>query len=120
MTGLGAWWRRTGGFMAALVLTVLTFGPSLDAFICRDEGGLTAAAAELPSATAQDIDHSMQGHDNGLGTCVHGHCHHGAAYTPVDGLAASTPTLAVGRHVLLRVSVPTSDPKFGLMRPPRA
>ena len=46
MTGLSTWWRRAGGLLAALVLTVLTFGPSLDTYICRDEGG-TLSALEL-------------------------------------------------------------------------
>jgi hypothetical protein len=40
--------------LAALVLSVLTFGPSLDTYICRDEGGKSAAAAEQTVAVVQD------------------------------------------------------------------
>ena len=120
MTGLSTWWRRAGGLLAALVLTVLTFGPSLDSYICRDEGGMSAAAAEHAVAVVQEEADSAGGHERALGACVHGHCHHGAAYTPVDVLPSHEPPILVGKHDLPRVAVRSSDPKFGLKRPPRA
>lgn len=120
MTGLSTWWRRAGGLLAALVLTVLTFGPSFDTYICRDEGGMSAAAAEQTAAAVPDEVGSVGGHEKALGACVHGHCHHGAAYTPVDVLPSHEPLVLAGKHDLPRVAVRSSDPKFGLKRPPRA
>lgn len=120
MTGLSTWWRKAGGLLAALVLTVLTFGPSLDTYICRDEGGMTAAAAEQTAAAVQDQADPVGGHEKALGACVHGHCHHGAAYTPVDVQPSQDLPVLTGKHELPRVSVRSSDPKFGLKRPPRA
>lgn len=120
MMGFSTWWRRAGGLLAALVLTVLTFGPSLDTYICRDEGGMSAAAAEQTAATVQDEADSAGGHEKALGACVHGHCHHGAAYTPVDASPSNEAPVLANKHDLPRVAVRSSDPKFGLMRPPRA
>lgn len=115
------WWRKLGAVFAALVLSVLTFGPSLDGILCHDEGGLSAAAAELPSLKASP-DADLTGHKaDGLAPCIHGHCHHGAAYVPVLPIASETPhELRIHAQRLPRQRVATSDPKFGLMRPPRA
>jgi len=52
MARTSPWWRKVGMALAALVLTVLTFGPSLDGLLCRDEGSVSAVAAELPVAVA--------------------------------------------------------------------
>jgi hypothetical protein len=121
MARTSPWWRKVGMALAALVMTVLTFGPSLDSIVCQDERGLSAAAAEQPMTQAgPDVD--VAGHDNeGLGACAHGHCHHGGAYVSVAPVAAETRhDLTGAAHALPRERVPTSDPKFGLMRPPRA
>ena len=120
MARTSPWWRKVGMALAALVLTVLTLGPSLDGLLCRDEGSVSAVAAELPVAVASD--HGETGPaDEGPGVCLHGHCHHAAPYVPA-ALAASDvdPNLAAVAHPLPRARVPTSDPKFGLIRPPRA
>jgi hypothetical protein len=106
--------------LAALVLTVLTFGPSLDTYICGDEGGMSAAAAGQAAAAAPDQPESLDGHDKALGACAHGHCHHGAAYTPVEVPPCQERPRLTAKHNLLRLAVRSSDPKFGLMRPPRA
>lgn len=115
------WWRKIGTALAALVLTVLTFGPSLDDLVCRNEGGLIAAAAE----TAQ-MAVTTEHHDAGVGIdgfgdiCLHGHCHHAAAYVPVSPTANEMPAYVLSvAHRPVRSRVPTSDPQFGLLRPPR-
>lgn len=119
MTGLSTWWRRAGGLLAALVLTVLTFGPGLDTYICRDEGGMSAAAAEQAVAV-QDETSSAEGHEKALGACVHGHCHHSAAYTAGEVELTQEQPFLGDKHAVPQVAVRSSDPKFGLMRPPRA
>lgn len=107
--------------MAALVLTVLTLGPSLDTFVCKDEGGLSAAAAEFTVAVVQDNDHSGAGDERtGLGTCIHGHCHHAAAYVPAESGETSARTTLEARHRVMTEALPTSALRFGLKRPPRA
>jgi hypothetical protein len=122
MARTSPWWRRVGMALAALVLTVLTFGPGVDGLLCRDEGSISAVAAELPAASAATGD---DGHgalfDEGPGICVHGHCHHSAPHVPAipTAHALSAPLTAVA-HPLVRDRVPTTDPKFGLIRPPRA
>jgi hypothetical protein len=107
--------------LAALVLTVLTLGPGLDGLLCKDEGSLSAAAADMPAAQVSSADGHSEPADEGAGVCVHGHCHHAAPYVPTSPEAAETPQDLLGvAHPPPRDRVPTSDPKFGLMRPPRA
>lgn len=116
-----SWWRKIGTALAALVLTVLTFGPSLDDLVCRNEGGPAAMAAQSAPMTI-----TAEHHDAGVGIdgfgdiCLHGHCHHAAAYVPVLPMASETPAfvLSVASRPV-RSRVPTSDPQFGLLRPPR-
>jgi len=121
MARTSPWWRKVGMALAALVLTVLTLGPGLDGLICRDEGSLSAVAAELPLAAAPADDAGPAPLDERPGICVHGHCHHSAPYVPATPAASelSAPLQAVA-HPFVRDRVPTSDPKFGLIRPPRA
>lgn len=115
------WWRKVGMALAALVLTVLTLGPSLDGLLCKDEGSLSAAAAEMPTTQISSADGHSQPADEGAGVCVHGHCHHAAPYVSAAPAAAERPRDLTGvAHPLPRDRAPTSDPKFGLMRPPRA
>lgn len=114
-----SWWRRLGAALAALVVAVLAFGPSLDSLVCGDEAGLAAAAAEHSPAAAPD--YGQAGHsDDDLGVCVHGHCHHAGSYAPAATVAVAEPAPLRARHGLQRARVATSDPKFGLLRPPRA
>ena len=103
-----------------MVLTVLTFGPSLDSYICRDEGGLSVAAAEHSVLAVQSVEHAPDDHGGTVGECVHGHCHHGAAFVPVVAMATDAPRDLSAKHELFPVRVPTSEARFGLMRPPRA
>lgn len=119
MAGPSTWWRKFGTALAALVLTVLAFGPSLDAIVCHDEGGgLAAAAAEMPGVLVSDPAPIGDHPDDG-GVCIHGHCHHPSPYVPTTLIASAEPKESSARHALARVSVPTSDLKFGLKRPPR-
>lgn len=115
------WWRKLGAVLAALVLGLLTFGPSLDSIVCHDEAGMSAAASELPTAAEASDQGGGWPSDDALGACVHGHCHHGASYVPaMAAAAASGQEPMTDNHPLPRDRVRTSDPKFGLMRPPRA
>jgi len=105
--------------LAALVVAVLAFGPGLERMVCGDESGLAADAAELSDAAATP-DHSTTGHhDDDLGACVHGHCHHVAAHAPAVTIAAAEPAFTRDRQGVRRGRVATTDPKFGLLRPPR-
>lgn len=106
--------------LAALVLTVLTFGPGLDSLICHDEGSPSVAAAEMPVGDAASDEKPVGHTDDGGGVCIHGHCHHPAPYVPATQMAAQAPSVADGQHEWLRVAVPTSNLQFGLKRPPRA
>lgn len=110
-------WRRFGAAFAALVLAVLALGPSLESAMCADEAPATAEAAAylLTSDAGHADDH---GRADG---CVHGHCHHGAPYTPEPATSAA-PSLA---HAAARLTpdgdaVPPAGRQFDLMRPPRA
>lgn len=115
-----SWWRRLGAALAALVVAVLAFGPGLDGVLCGDESGMAAAAAELSPTAAAAPDHSTAGHaDDERGACVHGHCHHAGSYAPAPTAASAAPVPLRDRHGLIRARVATSDPKFGLLRPPR-
>lgn len=106
--------------LAALVLTVLAVGPGLDRLICRDEAGMSAAAAEwivTDEVEANDTKHVS----NEGGACLHGHCHHSAPFAVAIPVAADAPMVqASSVHRLARDRVGTSDPKFGVERPPRA
>lgn len=116
------WWRKIGTALAALVLTVLTFGPSLDDLVCRNEGGLAATAVQTAQVTVAAEHHDAGPGIDGFGdVCLHGHCHHAATYVSTLPAATETPdyVLAV-THRPVRSRVPTSDPQFGLLRPPRA
>src|SRR3546814_16475416 len=120
MVACPTWWRRLGGALAALVLTVLTFGPSLDSFICHDEIRAPAAAAAGAIVTVQPVSTDSAGHvQDGLGVCIHGHCHHGAAYVPVQLPTADGPAVHPSRRRWAREQVATSNPHFELLQPPR-
>ncbi|MGA0605274.1 hypothetical protein ACO2Q0_04665 [Phenylobacterium sp. VNQ135] len=121
MARTSSWWRKVGMALAALVLAVLTLGPGLDGLLCQDEGGLSAVAAEMPAAEASAADDHSGPRDEGSGVCVHGHCHHAAPCVSASPAATEQPCNPIGvAHPLPRDRAPTSDPKFGLMRPPRA
>lgn len=115
-----AWWRKIGMALAALVLAMIVLGPSVDRMICGDDVGMGAAASERVVATASP-DHDSDGEPCGDLSCLHGHCHHGS---PSVSLAASDAVerhdMGASVHPLRRGRVATSDPKFDLMRPPRA
>lgn len=128
MTKSGTWWQRLGAALFALVLTVLTLGPGLDSILCGDETGMSAAAAAQVVAgaavsEAADVEKGSVGDrsDHGSETaCVHGHCHHGVSYPPVDVRVTETFEPQRTHHALLRSRVAVSNPHFMLIRPPRA
>lgn len=118
-------WRGIGGLMAALILAVLAFGPSIDAYVCQGEAVHPAVAASSAGEAVQHAEalhaHAFPAaHDDGEGPCVHGHCHHAIFF-------ADTPPVQIGQAGAVpqrlsprRTSVALSDLQFGLMRPPRA
>lgn len=107
--------------LAALVLAVLTLGPGLDGLLCKDEGRIGAASAELPATQVSSVDGHSDPPDGGPGVCAHGHCHHAAPYVPASPAAAEDPLDLLGpAHALPRYRAPRPDPTFGLRRPPRA
>jgi hypothetical protein len=130
MTSSSTWWQRFGAALFALVLAVLTFGPGLDAIVCRDESGLNAAAAEhvAVAATQADVSHfdaktntkaDLSDHGADGSACIHGHCHHGASCVPAEVRLADGVQALRLHHELSRSRVIVSDPKFALKRPPR-
>lgn len=103
--------------LMALLLGVLAFGPALDAAVCEPE----AAAAVMAS------DHGASAPDDGYGhdvdadaACIHGHCHHAAFDVPGLGAVSDEAVSVAARHDPSASAGPTSDPTFGLKRPPRA
>lgn len=110
--------------MAALVLTVLAFGPSIDAYVCRDEGiaSVTAgSAADVAQAHADGVhtDGAHTEHGDGQGPCAHGHCHPVFFTSPLPAQIREARAVAQ-RPALPQASIVLSDLQFGLMRPPRA
>ncbi|WP_374468876.1 hypothetical protein [Phenylobacterium sp.] len=113
------WWRRLGAALAAFALVLVALGPSLDALVCRDDAGAAAAAHQEIGQVGDADDAAPAG--GGLDACVHGHCHHGGGHAPPRLADAEGPGLSAGRPGgFARQRVPTSDPQYGLMRPPRA
>lgn len=121
-----SWWRKAGMTLAALVLTLLTLAPALDGLLCRDEDSLSAVVASLAPAADTGVDLASH-QDRGAptpddrGVCLHGHCHHPTPYIGAVDVAAERPVrLAAADHILEPGHAPTSEPIFGLKRPPRA
>jgi hypothetical protein len=112
-------WRTVRGALAALVLITLALGPSIDGFICRDDGGTTAAAAEMVAVEAPH-NHAAPHSDGGEDVCVHGHCHHGALSIPATLGSSSAPLIrSIETVVIPRGRITVTNLLFGLMRPPR-
>jgi hypothetical protein len=123
------WWRELGGLLAAAVIVMLAIGPSMDALICSGEGipeVSVSVAATAPMAIAKDQadlsgdQHTgVPGHSD-RGACPHGHCHHGS----VAKAALEAPSLGVlkvaDRLPIPLTTVPISDLRYSLDRPPRA
>lgn len=109
-------WRKLRAIFAALLLAVLAFGPSLDQLICKDDAGLSAAAAESVPHDRQDSD----AHAGDPGACLHGHCHHGASGTPRISDGPQPPLAERAAHDLRREPDPPGGPRPDLLRPPRA
>lgn len=121
-----SWWRKVGMTFAAFVLTLLTFAPALDGMLCRDEDSLSAVVATLTPAADVGADLASH-HDRGpptpddRGVCLHGHCHHPTPYVGAVVASAERPIrLAAADHLPEPARPPTSEPTFGLKRPPRA
>lgn len=122
-----AFWIKTRAVLAALVLTLLAFGPSLDQVVCGGEWSGKAVAAEstspatMMSAMSGSQDDHAKGHaGDAAGLCSHGHCHHGSTFVGAS-TGAVDPVAHVRDVYAFALSSPAvTDIKFGLKRPPRA
>jgi hypothetical protein len=117
-SAISALLKRLGAPLVIACALMFAFAPLVDSFVCgtsADSGGQTSAAAVVETSEHEPV-RSMAGSD---GSCVHGHCHHGAT-VPRDGSDASTVRLA---SVSLPEPVGTTEPSAflsGIERPPRA
>lgn len=116
------WWRKAGAALAALVLTVLVFGPSLDGLVCTDDFSPVAAAAasELPMASSTTDRQTPPVDFDGCCPSVHCHCHHGPSHVAALPEAGALPDLGGEARVPARERPPVLDRQFQLIRPPRA
>lgn len=114
MTALREWWSKAGGVLAALLIVMLVASPGLDAMACQDEPAIAKA-----SQMAAD-DHGEAAEKHPADACIHGHCHHGSAFT-TPGLANAIELADISQRrpppASLRLA--SQDPP-GLERPPRA
>lgn len=121
MAGASTWARSLRGMIAALLLAVLTLGPSVDALICGDEAGAAAAAAEVQTVIVQATPDTPDDHGSGMSdVCIHGHCHHYAPFVPILGAGEQATIEPSAQHDWWQTTIRKSDPHFGLKRPPRA
>jgi hypothetical protein len=107
--------------MAALVLTLLTLGPSLDDLFCRDQDSFRVMAAEMSVEKVASVSAAPISDSDGFGVCFYGPCHHVAPFGPAAPSEVSAPdymSQIVRRPADERVVA--SAPQFGLLRPPRA
>jgi len=121
MTGPKTWWRKLGGLMAICLTAMLLAGPSLEAFICKDDGSVPAASATAEGEVVLIAEHETSDRsDCGPAICQHGHCHHGVqfALTGAEGATA----LGSRAEIHLPPSQARHDSRSpsGLERPPRA
>lgn len=120
MAGASSWARSLRGLVAALLLAVLTLGPTVDSLVCGGDVSFAAAASE---AQIVNVQASQLPDDHGSGmadVCMHGHCHHYAPFFPAQGVGEHSVNESPAAHDSLRATIRTSDPHFGLKRPPRA
>lgn len=116
-------WRKIGNALAALVLALLVFGPSLDGFICSDDFGpaaAAAAAAENPAADTVSDRQPPPVDRDGCAASTHCHCHHGPSHLAIAPEAAALPDPNGAAGPPARERPPVLDRQFQLIRPPRA
>lgn len=121
MASFSTWTRAVRWLAVALLVAVLSLGPSVDALVCGNDGSLSAAAAEAPTVAGQSFaapEDQHQGSDI-ADVCIHGHCHHYAPFVPLNGDGDFLAKGIRSQHDLERGDIRTSDPHFGLKRPPR-
>lgn len=115
-----AWSGAVRWLVAALLVAVLSLGPSVDALVCGDDLGMNAAAAETTILAGQSVNTPADDHGSApADVCIHGHCHHFAPFVPIDDPTVMASDLPSANHVLGRSVVRKTDPQFGLKRPPR-
>jgi hypothetical protein len=115
------WRRKIGNALAALVVTLLVFGPGLDGLICNDDFGpvAAAAAAEMVVADSTADSHAPVDRD-GCGPSIHCHCHHGPSHVAVVSDAAALSDATGEARLPTRERPAVLDRQFQLIRPPRA
>lgn len=120
MTSPSAWSGALRWLAAALLVAVLSLGPSVDSLICGNDLGSGAVAAEVPTQADQAVTAPLDDHSSApADVCIHGHCHHFAPFVPIEGVSGVGADLPSAKHVLGRSAVRKTDPHFGLKRPPR-
>ena len=119
MTGLFTWWRKAGGVLCALLLTLMAFGPGLDSLLCHNESE-PAVAAPAAFSIAVAVDGHQDRAGAPCGVCAHGHCHHVVAHVPTAATSVAEPLALRTQRAIDGGSVRTSNPEYGLKRPPRA
>lgn len=121
MVGRSLWWRKVGLLLATLVLTLFVMGPTLDSAFCRDEDSLRSITAAASQSKTVFVRAETPPNADALGVCFFGPCHHVTPYVPAAPAAvASLHYAAQVARFPMRDRVATSDPHFGLLRPPRA
>lgn len=122
MSGLGTWARKRGGLIAVWLMATLILGPTLDTFVCKNEGEPAAASSMLSAGdvmVSADHDKADPSHSSPT-ACAHGHCHHSLNLGLIIATATIAPTPVAEPHDLADSSVHPSRFPSGLERPPRA
>lgn len=120
MASPSAWSGALRWLAAALLVAVLSLGPSVDSLICGNDLSSGAAAAEITTSAGQTVTAPLDDHGSApADVCIHGHCHHFAPFVPIEGVGGVGADLPSAKHVLGRTAVRKTDPHFGLKRPPR-
>lgn len=109
-------WRGLSGLLVALTLVLLAAGPTLDAWLCRDD---VAAHGAAGSSLQADTGISGDFGDESP-ACVQGHCHHVAPLGSPSAVSGASLGSAAYRHPRIEVALPPGLRPFELMRPPRA
>jgi hypothetical protein len=109
--------RLCGGVLFALVLGFFTFGSALDSLLCHAETPRETGAALSPAWDAADHP-QHEGHPD-EGVCLHGHCHHPAAYAPDAPLVMGKAAAAARAEPVRADHVRSFGLQYDLRRPPR-
>lgn len=120
MAAAGVHWRNFRRVLAALIVSVFMLSPAIDAVLCQDDFSAAASHHSHDGAVQADHDHYGERHGETDGTCIHGHSHHSAPCLADSSVLTATLFAQAQPYGPAPGSLPLSDRRFGLMRPPRA